>query len=252
MWERIKENITKYPPLEADEVFDLFKRVKMGDLIAREKLLNHNLRLVAKLVERYKGIYDVDDIFQIGSIGLLKAIDGYDPSMNNMFSTYAVPKILGEIKMYFRDNNPIKISRQQVSLSKSLKETEEKLTAQLGRSPKVSELAATLGVTIEEIVMAQEASQGLTSLEQPIGDDNSSTLKDQIEDVSLNDQLENKLILKEMLSMLNGVERQVIILRYFQEQSQQKIADTLNISQVQVSRIEKKVINRLKEIYNKV
>lgn len=252
MWESIKEKINQYPPLDSKEVAELFKRVRDGDLKAREKLLNHNLRLVAKLVDKYKGVYDTDDLFQIGSIGLLKAIDGFDINQNNMFSTYAVPKILGEIKMYFRDNNPIKISRQQVSLSRQIKEIEEKLTGELGRSPKISELANSLNVSIEEVVMAMETSKGITSLEQPISDDSDNTLKDQIADISSVEQLDNKLLLKEVLSLLEGVDRKVIILRYFQEQSQQQIAHALNISQVQVSRIERRVIDNLKKFYKKV
>lgn len=251
MWERIKDKITQYPPLEADEVNRLFQLVKQGDLNAREKLFNHNLRLVAKLVEKYKGVYDEDDLFQIGAIGLLKAIDRFDPSMNTMFSTYAVPKILGEIKMYFRDNNPIKISRQQIALSKIVKEMEEKLSNELGRGAKISEIASALGISTEEVVMALEAGQNPTSLEQPISEDNGNTLKDYLEDNSFTEELDKKLLLKEILANLTGIERKVIILRYFQEQSQQKIAERLNISQVHVSRIEKKVINKLKNIYNK-
>lgn len=252
MWERIKDKINQYPPLEPHESKDLFKKLRSGDLEAREKLLNHNLRLVLKLVDKYRGVYDSEDLFQIGSIGLLKAIDGFDYEKNTMFSTYAVPKILGEIKMYFRDNNPIKISRQQVSLSKQVKDLEEKLTGELGRSPRISELSNALGVSIEEVVMALEASKGLASLEQPISEDNDRTLKDQLTDVKSTEQFDNKLLLKEVLSLLEGVERKVIILRYFNEQSQQEIAKSLNISQVQVSRIERKVIENLKKFYKKV
>ncbi|QNO16203.1 sigma-70 family RNA polymerase sigma factor [Alkalicella caledoniensis] len=252
MWESIRDKITQYPPLSHEEEIELFLQISQGDLKARERFLNHNLRLVAKLVERYKGVYDEEDLFQIGSIGLLKAIDGFDHQHGTKFSTYAVPKILGEIKMYFRDNNPVKLSRQQVTISRLVKDSQEHLTAELGRTPKISEIASKLNVSIEEVVMAMESSRSMTSLEQPMGDDSELTLKDLIADLKFDEYVDNKLLLKEIFSKLDAVEKKIIILRYFQEKSQQQIADLLSINQVQVSRLERKIIEKLKQAYNKV
>lgn len=252
MWESIKEKIAQYPPLPPNEEKELLSNIREGDLQAREKFLNHNLRLVAKLVDRYKGVYDDEDLFQIGSIGLLKSIDGYQHEHGTRFSTYAVPKILGEIKMYFRDNNPVKLSRQQVSASRLVKETQEELMGQLGRTPKISEISSKLKISREEVVMAIESSQTMTSLEQPMGGNTELTLKDQLADINFNDYLDNKLLLKEILSKLDEIERKLIVLRYFQEKSQQEIAQILLISQVQVSRLERKIIEKLKQAYNKV
>ncbi|WP_350344711.1 sigma-70 family RNA polymerase sigma factor [Proteinivorax tanatarense] len=237
----------QYPLLSKTEVEKLFERYEKGDEVAREKLINHNLRLVGKVVERYRGVYDTDDLFQIGCIGLLKAIDSFDFKQNVSFSTYAFPKIIGEIKMYFRDNNPIKISRKQMSQSQLVKKTQEELTQKLKRTPQVSEIAKHMELSVEEVVVALDALQPIQSLEQPVGEEEGFFLKDQLKDNQFAKKFDNKLFLKEILTSLNELERKVIILRYFKEKSQSQIAQTLDMTQVQVSRLEKKIIKKLKD-----
>ncbi|WP_353892335.1 sigma-70 family RNA polymerase sigma factor [Proteinivorax hydrogeniformans] len=241
------QRANQYPLLSKQEVLDLFERYHNGDEQARETLLNHNLRLVGKVVERYRGVYDSEDLFQIGCIGLLKAIDSFDHKQNVSFSTYAFPKIIGEIKMYFRDNNPIKISRKQMGQSKLVKEAQEELTQKLNRTPQISEIASHLDMTVEDVVVALDALQPIQSLEQPVGEEDDFYLKDQLKDSYFSKKLDNKIFLKEILTGLNEIERKVIILRYFKEKSQSQIAQILDMTQVQVSRLEKKIIQKLKD-----
>lgn len=222
---------TPLPPLEQDELRELIARAQAGDQGASELVLRHNMLLVHKLARRFTGADNPEDLVQVGLIGLLKAVRDFDLSRNLSFSTYAVPKILGEIKMYLRSNNIIKISRQTLKVSAQVKRCRARLEQELGRPPSVAEVAEALGISPEEAAAAE------TAVEAPVE-------LDQVSDTTSVDDL--RIALKDMLSRLEKRERQVIVLRYFSELSQAAVAEKLGISQGHVSRIERNVLVRLK------
>jgi RNA polymerase sporulation-specific sigma factor len=222
---------TPLPPLEQDELRELIARAQAGDQGASELVLRHNMLLVHKLARRFTGADNPEDLVQVGLIGLLKAVRDFDLSRNLSFSTYAVPKILGEIKMYLRSNNIIKISRQTLKISAQVKRCRARLEQELGRPPSVAEVAEALGISPEEVAAAE------TAVEAPVE-------LDQVSDTTSVDDL--RIALKDMLSRLEKRERQVIVLRYFSELSQAVVAEKLGISQGHVSRIERNVLVRLK------
>lgn len=222
---------TPLPPLEQDELRELIARAQAGDQGASELVLRHNMLLVHKLARRFTGADNPEDLVQVGLIGLLKAVRDFDLSRNLSFSTYAVPKILGEIKMYLRSNNIIKISRQTLKVSAQVKRCRAQLEQELGRPPSVAEVAEALGISPEEAAAAE------TAVEAPVE-------LDQVSDTTSVDDL--RIALKDMLSRLEKRERQVIVLRYFSELSQAAVAEKLGISQGHVSRIERNVLVRLK------
>lgn len=230
------------------ETAKLLTLANKGDRQAREQLINDNLRLVVGVARRFAGRgYDFEDLFQIGTIGLMKAIDKFDPSYNVQFSTYAVPMIIGEIRRFIRDDNPVKVSRALKETAFKGRRAKQLLGQQLGREPTVSEIAAEIGVSPEELVAAQEAVQPPTSLADPIYQDEDSTvsLEDRLEGESNNDWLEH-ITLKQVLQQLAPRERYIIRQRFFADQTQAEVAKALNISQVQVSRLEKQILLKIK------
>ena len=227
--------------LSHEETLDLIDKVqRTGDEQAKEILIENNLGLVRSVVSKFLNIgYDRDDLFQLGSIGLIKAIYKFDPRFNVKFSTYAVPMILGEIKRYLRDDGMVKV-----------KTTSEILSKKLGREPSIEELAKELDVEKEDLVMAMESNFSVEYLHGVIHEEEGSPicLIDKISQKgeSEEEKVVENILLKEVLGKLEKRERQIIMLRYFEDRTQSEIGELLNISQVQVSRIEKKVLSKLK------
>ena len=220
-----------------DSTKDLIERAHNKDKEAREKLILDNMGLIGSIVKRFEGrVIDRDDLFQIGSIGLIKAVDKFDTSFGVMFSTYAVPMIAGEIKRFLRDDGIIKVSR-------SIKEVAYKAFT-------AKEQLERIGVPVEEIAVAIDASSDIESLHKVIyqGDGNEILLMDRVlDDNNEIRKLTDKVTLEELLSRLDGEERRLIYMRYFQEMTQTQIAQSLGISQVQVSRLEKKILEKMKK-----
>ena len=224
----------------------LLRRAHEGDKAARDTLVEENLGLVWSIVRRFTGRgVEAEDLFQIGSIGLLKAIDKFDPGYEVQFSTYAVPMITGEIKRFLRDDGMVKVSRSLKELSWKAYAVRERLERELGQEPSLSLIARELEVTMEELVMALDSGAEVESLQKTIyqGDGNDISLEDRLEERSgAQEQLLNRILLEETLDKLEARERQIIYLRYFEDKTQTEIARELGISQVQVSRMEKKIL----------
>lgn len=224
----------------------LIPLAKAGDEKAMNRVIEMNLPLVSSISKKFlnRG-YDYEDIFQIGSIGLVKAIKNFDASFNVKFSTYAVPMIIGEIKRFIRDDGIIKISRNVKSLARKLHFDKEQLTKELGRDPTIEEISKHSGVAKEDIVFAIESSTGLQYLYDTIHQDDGAPvlLIDKLSEKGVEDtDMIDKIALKEALRSLDTKSRQIIMLRYFKDKTQVQVAKLLGISQVQVSRIEKKVL----------
>ena len=238
--------------LSHEETLDLIDKVqRTGDEQAKEILIENNLGLVRSVVSKFLNIgYDRDDLFQLGSIGLIKAIYKFDPRFNVKFSTYAVPMILGEIKRYLRDDGMVKVSRSLKQLAIKAKSQGEILTKKLGREPTVEEIAETLGVEKEDLVMAIEANFSVEYLHGVIHEEEGSPIclmdKISLKEENEEEKVIDNILLKEVLGKLEKRERQIIMLRYFEDKTQSEIGEILKISQVQVSRIEKKVLLKLK------
>lgn len=243
----MKQTSHKY--LEDSEVKRLIALSQAGDNEARDILVNNNIRLVWSVVQRFlnRG-YDPDDLFQIGCIGLLKSVDKFDLSFDVKFSTYAVPMIIGEIQRFLRDDGTLKVSRSLKEMANRVRKTKDELSKQLGRLPTISEVAAELDVSPEDIIYAQEANRPLSSIHETVfeNDGDPITLMDQIADES-QDKWFDKLALKEAIDSLNAREKLIVYLRYYRDQTQSEVAHRLGISQVQVSRLEKKILQLIKD-----
>ncbi len=230
----------------------LIEQAHKGDKKARDWLVENNMGLVWSIVKRFMNRgYEPEDLFQIGSIGLLKAIDKFDVQYDVKFSTYAVPMITGEIKRFLRDDGMIKVSRTIKENAGKLKGTREKLCAGLSREPTVTELAAASGLSEEDVVLAMDACAEVESLHKTVyqGDGSSISLMDRLEERQ-NEQegVLNRLLLEQLLQSLNEQEAALIRMRYFEERTQADIAGRLGISQVQVSRMEKRILERLRAL----
>ena len=233
-----------------DHTIALIQRAHDGDKAAREQLVEENAGLVWCVVKRFhsRGA-ETDDLFQIGNIGLLKAIDKFDMSFGVRFSTYAVPMISGEIKRFLRDDGMIKVSRSLKELAYKSLQAAEKLSIRLGREPTVEELSEELGVDKEELVQAMEAGSEVDSLYRPVRQKEGSEvpLLDKIEEKEKReDKILDRLVLKQLLETLNTEERHLIYLRYFSDKTQTDVGKIMGISQVQVSRMEKRILENLR------
>jgi len=235
-----------------EDSIELLKKAKRGDKEAKDKLVSLNLGLVWNIVKRFNNRgYELEDLFQVGSIGLLKAIEKFDFSYDVKFSTYAVPMIMGEIRRYIRDDSPVRVARSLKELAYKIQKTQEELTNSLDREPTINELADSMGVQAEEIVMAMEASQAPLSLNEVMFQDDGSPiyLIDQIDENEYRQNiLVDRIALKEALSKLDKTERRIIILRYFKDLTQTEVAKALNMTQVQVSRLERKILAKVKDL----
>ncbi|MBO7527466.1 MAG: RNA polymerase sporulation sigma factor SigG [Clostridia bacterium] len=239
------------PKLKHDEMEKLMQRIKTGDNLARDEFIIANLRLVLSVVQRFGGKKDKsDDMFQVGCVGLMKAIDNFDISLNVKFSTYAVPMIVGEIKRYLRDNNSIRVSRSLRDIAYKALGAREMLSKQNGKEPSVEEVANELGLPAKSVSFALDAISDTVSLSDPVYDDSldGTCVLDQIADLKNDDDaLNEKLSLKSALNKLNKREREILLLRYFIGKTQIEVSDMVGISQAQVSRLEKNAIKDMRE-----
>lgn len=238
----------------AEDAIRLIEAAHQGDKEARDRLVTENMGLIWSIVRRFSGRgYELEDLFQIGSIGLLKAIDKFDTNYEVKFSTYAVPMIQGEIKRFLRDDGMVKVSRTLKENGWKVKKAAEQLAFQLGRDATLEEIAATTELSVEDIIMAMEANEEVESIYRTVyqGDGNEIYLLDKIEsreDGSLGqtESLLNHMMIEQLLEELSEEEKKLIILRYFKEKTQTEVARELGISQVQVSRLEKKILLRMR------
>lgn len=235
-----------------DETIALIEQSHQGDKEAREQLVKSNLGLVWSIVRRFDNRgHEMEDLFQIGSIGLMKAIDKFDPAYEVRLSTYAVPLITGEIKRFLRDDGMIKVSRSLKESAAKIKGAEARLMKELGREVTLAEISEATGIVREEIVMALEASVEVDSIYRSVyqADGKETCLADRLpEKGDRNEELLDRMLLGELLKTLEGMEKELIIQRYFQDKTQAQVAAALGISQVQVSRLEKKILLRLRRI----
>lgn len=234
-----------------DKTMELIRQAHEGDKAARDQLVTENMGLVWSIVRRFIGRgHETEDLFQIGSIGLIKAIDKFDLSFEVRFSTYAVPMITGEIKRFLRDDGMIKVSRSLKETAMKARGAKESLNTRLGREPTLEEIAKEVGVTGEELAASLEAGAEVESLYKTIyqGDGNSIFLIDKLDEVeNESEDVLNRMVLKKLIEDLEPQERQIIILRYFKDQTQTQIAKKLGISQVQVSRLEKRILKAMRD-----
>ncbi|MGI6226209.1 MAG: RNA polymerase sporulation sigma factor SigG [Peptococcales bacterium] len=241
----------KLPVLNNTKMRELFKKFQAGDEESREKLIQGNLRLVLSVIQRFtnRGEY-VDDLFQVGCIGLMKAIDNFDLSQNVKFSTYAVPMIIGEIRRYLRDNNPIRVSRSLRDIAYKALQVRDSLVNKHSKEPTITEIAEELKLPREEIVFALDAIQEPVSLFEPIYHDGGDPIfiVDQVGDEKNTDinWLES-IAVKEAMRKLNERERLILTLRFFDGKTQMEVADEIGISQAQVSRLEKAALSHMKK-----
>lgn len=244
-------NTSKLVVMKEKEKIELLKKVQAtGDKEARDKLVNGNLRLVLSVLQKFLGRGEsADDLFQVGVIGLIKAINGFDLSQNVKFSTYAVPMISGELRRYLRDNNPIRVSRSLRDLAYKSMQAKEKLTNDTQKEPSVEQIAKEVGVQKSDVVLALESISDPISLYEPVYSDSGDTLYilDQVGDKSDDENWLNEISLKEAINKLLPREKKILFLRFFQGKTQVEVADSIGISQAQVSRLEKGALDRIKK-----
>ena len=243
-------NTSKLPVLSNEEKETLFEKIRSGDQEAREKYIKGNLRLVLRVIKRFSGSNEnPDDLFQIGCIGLMKAIDNFDTELNVKFSTYAVPMIIGEIRRYLRDNNSIRVSRSLRDTAYKAIYAKENYVKKNQKEPTIAEIASEIGIPKEEIVYALDAIQSPMSLYEPVYTEGGDTLyvMDQISDKKNREEnWVQDLALKEAISRLGERERHIIELRFFEGKTQMEVASEIGISQAQVSRLEKHALRSMK------
>lgn len=241
-------NTTQLPLLTNEEKTELFKEIKKGNKEARERYIQGNLRLVLSIIQRFSGSNEnMDDLFQIGCVGLIKAVDNFDDTLNVKFSTYAVPMIAGEIKRFLRDDGLIKVSRALKELAYKAYQENERIKNELGRDATISELASKLEVSEEEISMAIDSSMEVESLHQTIyqNDGNEIYLMDKLKnEEGCEEEAINKVMISQILNEMTDNERRLIKMRYFSNMSQKDVGEQLGISQVQVSRLEKRILTK--------
>lgn len=246
-------NTAKLPVLSNEEKDELLAKIKNGNVEAREKFINGNLRLVLSIIKRfYTRGENADDLFQVGCVGLIKAMDNFDTSQNCQFSTYAVPMIVGEVKRYLRDNNAIRVSRSMKDLAYRVLAEKEKFLKENDREATIEEIAKIIEVSKEDIVMSLDAIQTPISLQEPVGNSDSDNIyiEDQISDKKNTDEFWAETItVAEAMKKLTDKEKQVLNKRFFEGRTQIEVASEIGISQAQVSRLEKSAIDHIKRIY---
>ena len=246
-------NTSKLPVLSNEEKTELLKKIKDGDEKAREEFIRGNLRLVLSIIKRFYGKGEnLDDLFQVGCIGLIKAIDNFDINQNVQFSTYAVPMIIGEIRRYLRDNNAIRVSRSMRDLAYKALGIKERIYKEQQRDASVEEIANELGIEKEEVIISLDAIQEPISLQEPAYSENTENIYiiDQVKDKKNTDELwTQNLTIAESMKKLNEKEKMIINKRFFEGRTQMEVAEEIGISQAQVSRLERTAINHIRRIY---
>lgn len=243
-------NTSKLPVLSNERMRQLLREMREGNPTARNEMVQGNLRLVLSVIQRFNNRGEnVDDLFQVGCIGLMKAIDNFDLSQNVRFSTYAVPMIIGEIRRYLRDNNPIRVSRSLRDIAYKALQVRDALTNKRSKEPTVGEIAEALGIPREEVVYALDAIQEPISLFEPIYNDGGDPIfvMDQISDDKTEDgSWLDGISIREGLSRLSDREKLILTMRFFDGRTQMEVADEIGISQAQVSRLEKAALKQLR------
>lgn len=242
-------NTAKLQTLKNDEMKELLKRSRAGDREAREKLIYGNLRLVLSVIQRFTSRGEnPDDLFQVGCIGLIKAIDNFDPSHEVMFSTYGVPMISGEVKRFLRDNNAVRVSRSMRDLAYRAMQVKEQITNERGREPTVTEIAGALGLPPEEVVVALESIVEPVSLYEPVFSDGGDTvyIMDQIKGGTTDGDWLEEIAIKEAIHGLSEREKRILSMRFLDGRTQTEVASKIGISQAQVSRLEKGAMQKIR------
>lgn len=245
-------NTAELPILSEQEKRDLLTRARAGDKAARQSMIEGNLRLVLSVVQKFASRGEnMDDLFQVGCIGLIKALDNFDVTQNVRFSTYAVPMIIGEIRRYLRDNNAIRVSRSLRDIAYKALSARDRLQTELGREPTVQEIARKLELPEEDVALALEAIQDPVSLCEPIGGEGADalTIGDQVRDDNVNAEnwLQN-IAIREAMARLSDREQRILSLRFFQGRTQMEVAGEIGISQAQVSRLEKAALSHMRKL----
>ena len=241
---------SQLPVLSESEKSALLRAARAGDASARQKMIQGNLRLVLSVVQKFSNRGEnLDDLFQVGCIGLIKAIDHFDPNLNVRFSTYGVPMIVGEIRRFLRDNNPVRVSRSIRDLAYHSMQAREALQKECGREPKISEIAARVGAAPENVAMALESVVEPASLYEPIYSDGEDclTLVDQLHDATGEESWISDIMFRDTVKALSARERRIIAMRYLNGKTQMQVAREIGISQAQVSRLEKGALRHIKE-----
>ena len=244
-------NTAKLPLLTNDEKQELFVKIKAGDLDARQTFINGNLRLVLSVIKRFNNRGEnIDDLFQVGCVGLIKALDNFNSELGVKFSTYAVPMIIGEIRRYLRDNNSIRVSRSIRDTAYKALAVKERMTADNAKEPTVAEIAKELGLPKEDVVLALDAILDPISLYEPIYHDDGDAIfvMDQVKDEkNIDDKWLENIYIKEAMGRLSKREKHIINLRFFEGKTQMEVAGEIGISQAQVSRLEKNALSHIKK-----
>lgn len=244
-------NTSKLKVLSNEEKAELMEKIKAGDKKAREEFINGNLRLVLSIIQRFYNRGELaDDLFQVGCIGLIKAIDNFDTSHGVLFSTYAVPMIIGEIRRYLRDNNAIRVSRSMRDVAYKALGVKEQIMNRESREPTVEQIAREMGQSKEDVVFALEAICDPVSLYEPVYSDGGDTIyvMDQVKDTKNSDEIWlEHIALRQAMSRLGEREREILRLRFFEGRTQMEVASDIGISQAQVSRLEKSAIAHVKK-----
>lgn len=244
-------NTNKLPKLKSSELEALMKKVKQGDELAREEFVIANLRLVLSVVQRFNGKREkADDMFQVGCVGLMKAIDNFNTELGVKFSTYAVPMIIGEIRRFLRDNNSIRVSRSLRDIAYRSLQAREKLTKELKREPTIEEIATEIGIQANSVAFSLDAISDTVSLNQPVYKDGNDTVRimDQISDKKNDDDdLMEQIALKDAIVKLGIREKEILNLRYYIGKTQMEVSSEVGISQAQVSRLEKNALRAIKK-----
>lgn len=242
-------NTAKLKVLKESEKTQLLKQMHAGDATARDKLINGNLRLVLSVIQRFTNRGEnLDDLFQVGCIGLMKAIDNFDMSQMVRFSTYAVPMIIGEIRRYLRDNNSVRVSRSMRDTAYHAMQVKERLQNELHRDPTIEEIAKELGLDVPDVVIALESIVEPVSLYEPVYSDGGDTIyvMDQVSGYDSDTDWLDEIMIKETIKGLSPREKKILSLRFMQGKTQMEVADEIGISQAQVSRLEKGAIKKIK------
>ena len=243
-------NTATLPKLKNDEIMALIKEVKKGDEFARDKFVVANLRLVLSVVQRFAGHADkADDMFQVGCVGLLKAIDNFDETLNVRFSTYAVPMIIGEIRRYLRDNNSVRVSRSIRDVAFKAMQAKEKYIKENNAEPTMEQVALMLDLPLKDVVFALDAISETVSLSEPVYTDGNEAIKvlDQISDEKNCDEcIVERLSLNEAIKNLSDREKEILLMRYYVGKTQMEVSEEVGISQAQVSRLEKNALKTIK------
>ena len=244
-------NTAKLKVLKNEETMELLRRVKQGDMEAREELIQGNLRLVLSVIHKFSNRGEnVDDLFQVGCIGLIKAIDNFNTDLDVRFSTYGVPMIVGEIRRYLRDNSTIRVSRAMRDTAYKVLQAKEAYMAKHQKEPTVEEIAQILGIKREDVVFALDAILDPVSLYEPIYSDSGDTVcvMDQVKDSKNTDEMWlEHIALREAVSHLTEREQKILAMRFYQSKTQMEVSEEIGISQAQVSRLEKGALNKIKE-----